>query len=154
MAGATLLETFYTIIPAADLVAHANGKSSVAAFAAWIADEGSTVFHAGADGTDAPVGYAVLTTPDFSIQIGPADIELRRIYTLVAVHGTGLGTALLEAALTDAQRRGCARMLLGVHPDNRRARQFYERNGFRVIGEREFGVGSQIFTDPIYARDL
>ena len=96
----------------------------------------------------------MLTTPDFPIDPGPADIELRRIYTLVVTHGTGLGAALMNSALAEASRRGHRRMLLGVHPDNRRARQFYERNGFRVIGERQFNVGTQRFTDPIYARDL
>lgn len=152
VAGATLLETFHRVIPAADLVAHASGKSSPDAFATWLSDAGSEVFYAGADGTDAPVGYAVLTAPDFPIAPEPGDIELRRIYTLAAVHGTGLGAALLEAALLEARRRGHRRMLLGVHPDNRRARHFYERNGFGVIGERTFSVGTQRFTDPIYAR--
>lgn len=154
VAGATLLETFHRIIPAADLVAHASGKSGPGAFAAWIADRGADVFYAGAEGTDAPVGYAVLTTPEFSIDLGADDIELRRIYTLAAVHGTGLGAALLQAALTQARQRRRSRMLLGVHPDNRRARRFYERNGFRVIGERDFSVGSQRFIDPIYAREI
>ncbi len=136
------------------MVAHATGKSSAEVFAAWIADAGSAVFYAGAQGTDAPVGYAVLTTPDFPVDPGPADIELRRIYTLAGVHGTGLGPALMDAALAEATRRGHSRMLLGVHPDNRRARRFYERNGFAVIGEREFAVGTQRFTDPIYARAI
>lgn len=123
-------------------------------FEGWIAEPASGVFYAGAGATDAPVGYAVLTMPDFPVAAGTNDIELRRIYTLAAVHGSGLGPALMEAALTEARRRGHSRMLLGVHPDNQRARRFYERTGFRVIGEREFCVGTQRFTDPIYARDI
>ena len=151
VAGATLLETFHAIIPAADMVAHVTGKSSPAVFADWIADAGSAVFYAGAHGTDAPVGYAVLTTPDFPIE-APGDIELRRIYTLAATHGTGLGAALMDAVLTEARARDARRILLGVHPDNGRARRFYENHGFAVIGERRFTVGTQLFTDPIYAR--
>lgn len=155
VAGATLLETFHSVIPAADLVAHATGKSSAAAFASWIGDGGSTVLYAGADGTDAPVGYAVLTAPDFpSGVLHDGDTELRRIYTLAAMHGTGLGPALMDVVLTEARAREHRRILLGVHPDNSRARRFYERTGFAVIGEREFQVGTQRFTDPIYARDL
>ena len=50
--------------------------------------------------------------------------------------------------------RGCARVLLGVHPGNTRARRFYERHGFEVIGERVFQVGTQRITDPIYARGV
>jgi diamine N-acetyltransferase len=152
VAGATLLETFHGLIPAADLVAHATGKSSAEAFAGWIADPDSWVFYAGAPGTDAPLGYAVLTTPDFPPEaLAPGDWELRRIYTLAAAHGTGLGPALMAHALREARGRGHARLLLGVHPDNQRARRFYERTGFRVVGERTFAVGSQRFTDPIYA---
>lgn len=154
VAGATLLETFHAIIPAADLVSHAGGRSSPQVFADWIADPASHVLYAGADGTDAPVGYAVLTAPDFPIAIGAGDIELRRIYTLAAVHGTGLGPALMKAAVAEARARGHRRMLLGVHPDNARARRFYERTGFRVIGERHFTVGESRFIDPIYALDL
>lgn len=155
MAGATLLETFHGIIPAADLVAHVTGKSSSAVFAAWSADPASAVFYAGAGGTDAPVGYAVMTAPDFPPEaVQPGDTELRRIYTLAAMHGSGLGGALMTAVLAEARARGRARVLLGVHPDNRRARRFYERTGFRVIGERTFTVGTQRFTDPIYALAL
>lgn len=152
VAGATLLETFHGMIPAADMVAHATGKSSAAVFAGWIADEGSVVCYAGAPDTDAPLGYVVLTAPDFPPEVlAPGDWELRRLYTLAAAHGTGLGPALMDHALREARARGHTRLLLGVHPDNFRARRFYERCGFAVIGERQFSVGAQLFTDPIYA---
>ena len=154
VAGATLLESFHDLIPAADLVAHTTSKSSPAAFASWIADPASAVFYAGAAGTDAPVGYAVLTTPDFPIKTAAEDIELRRIYTLLPTHGSGLGPTLMTAALADARQRSASRVLLGVHPDNHRARRFYERCGFRVIGERRFTVGTQLFIDPVYALTL
>ena len=39
VAGASLLETFHGLIPAADLVAHATGKSSPEAFRAFVASE-------------------------------------------------------------------------------------------------------------------
>ena len=154
VAGATLLETFHAVIPTADMVAHVTGKSSAVVFAAWADDPASAVFYAGADRTDAPLGYAVLTAPDFPIATDATDIELRRIYTLAATHGTGLGPALMRAALDEARTRGCRRVLLGVHPGNSRARSFYERTGFRVIGERAFTVGTACFTDPIYALEL
>lgn len=152
VAGATLLETFHDLIPAADLVAHVAGKSSAATFERWIADDGSAVFYAGAVGTDGPVGYAVLTAPDFPIAAQPGDIELRRIYTLAAMHGSGLGKALMTTVLDAARTRDARRILLGVHPGNGRARAFYEKRGFAVIGERTFTVGASRFTDPIYAR--
>ena len=152
VAGATLLETFHTLIAAPDMVAHVAGKSSPAVFAAWIADGRSAIFYAGARDTDAPVGYAVLTTSDFPIPAQPEDIELRRIYTLATTHGSGLGHTLMTATLDEARARGARRILLGVHPGNSRARSFYEKHGFGVIGERRFTVGTAEFIDPIYAR--
>ena len=113
------------------------------------------MFYAGADETDAPLGYAVLCPPDFPAGMArESDIELRRIYTLGVAHGTGLGPALMDAAVAEARGRGHARLLLGVHPDNARARRFYERTGFVVIGERSFTVGESRFTDPIYGLTL
>lgn len=154
VAGATLLETFHAIIPVTDMIAHVTGKSSAAVFTSWIADPDSTVFYAGADGTDAPLGYAVLTAPDFPIAVDATDIELRRIYTLAATHGTGLGAAMMQAVLDQARARAYRRVLLGVHPENARARRFYERTGFRVVGERVFTIGTARLVDPIYALDL
>ena len=154
VAGATLLETFHAVIPAADLVSHVANKSSATSFERWTDDPAAAVFYAGADGTDAPLGYAVLCAPDFPIETNTADAELRRIYTLAAAHGSGLGPALMQAATEEARGRGCRRMLLGVHPGNARARRFYERSGFCVIGERAFTVGTARFVDPIYALDL
>lgn len=154
VAGATLLETFHAVIPAADMVAHVVNKSSADVFAGWTDDPASAVFYAGAVRTDAPLGYAVLTAPDFPIDTDASDIELRRIYTLAATHGSGLGGALMRAALDEARARDCRRVLLGVHPENGRARSFYERTGFRVIGERAFTIGTVRFVDPIYALGL
>jgi ribosomal protein S18 acetylase RimI-like enzyme len=154
VAGATLLETFHAVVKAADMVAHVANKSSADVFAGWIGDPASAVFYSGADGTEAPLGYAVLTTPEFPIATDASDIELRRIYTLAATHGSGLGGALMQAVLDEARARERKRVLLGVHPENSRARSFYERTGFRVIGERAFIVGTMRFVDPIYALDL
>ena len=155
IAGATFLETYHHIIPVADLVAHVSGKSGAAIFTAWIDDQHSGIFYAGADGTDAPVGYAVLTAPDFpTINVDARDLELRRIYTLATTHGSGLGRALLDSVVVEARERGAARLLLGTHPENLRARRFYERAGFDVIGTRSFAVGEATFVDPVYALAL
>ena len=154
VAGASFLEAFADLLPGADIVAHCAAKSSPAAFADWLADDASIVVLAARTTTGAPLGYTVLTTPHFPIATGPTDIELKRIYTLGLTHGTGLGPALIDRAIADAQAGGYTRVLLGVHPQNHRARRFYERTGFRVIGERTFTVGTQTLLDPIYARDL
>ena len=74
---------------------------------------------------------------------GPADgdaaSDLGEIYALNVdpnAWGQGAGQALLDAALTATAQAGFPETILWVHPDNARARRFYERNGWNTDGER------------------
>ena len=154
VAAATFLETYAGIVPRDDMLAHIANKCSADFFAAWIASADhlmTIVEHR--DGA-APVGFTALTPPDFPIAFGPETIELRRIYVLTSAQGSGLGPALIERAIEDAREAGKTQIALGVHPGNARARAFYERHGFRIVGERPFQVGAASFTDPVYARAI
>jgi hypothetical protein len=91
VAAASFLETFAGILPGEDIVAHCARNSSVTKFAGWAGDPASVVTLATHPAGDAPVGYAVLTTPDLPIAPHEGDIELRRIYALSITRGTGLG---------------------------------------------------------------
>lgn len=154
VAGASFLATFAGILDGADIVAHVAKNSAPATFAAWICDPGSVVTLAEHSVGAAPVGYSVLTTPDLPVDTHASDIELRRIYTLPLAQGTGLGRALMQRAVADAIAMGKTRLLLGVLGRNARARAFYERQGFDVVGERQYRVGSALCDDVIYARPL
>lgn len=48
----------------------------------------------------------------------------------------GLGTALLDAVVGEARRRGAAALFLEVAADNRAARAFYAGHGFAEVGRR------------------
>lgn len=50
--------------------------------------------------------------------------------------GNGIGSALLEALLAEAARRGCTEVFLEVRNDNARAQQLYRRHKFTEIGIR------------------
>lgn len=50
--------------------------------------------------------------------------------------GHGIGSALLDALLAEAQRRGCTEVFLEVRTDNTRAQRLYHRYGFTEIGIR------------------
>jgi ribosomal-protein-alanine N-acetyltransferase len=52
------------------------------------------------------------------------------------VRGRGVGSALLDAALREAQRQGGTQVFLEVRSSNLRARQLYESRGFTEIGRR------------------
>ncbi len=50
--------------------------------------------------------------------------------------GHGIGSALLEALLAEAERRGCTEVFLEVRTDNSRAQRLYQRFDFAPIGIR------------------
>ena len=152
VASATFLDTYATVLTGADIVAHCTTKNSIAAFETWLDDPATIVTLAEYEPGHAPIGYTVLTAPDFPIEPGPADIELRRIYLMKQAQGSGLGAALMTRALEDAAAAEQTRVLLGVWDQNTRARAFYERQGFKVIGARQFTVGTTLHNDPVYAK--
>ncbi len=154
VAQASFLETFAGILAGADIVAHCAKNSSPAAFSAWATEARAVVTLAEHAEGAAPIGYTLLVPPDLPIALLPTDIELRRIYALSLAHGTGLGQAMMARAMDDARELGMTRLLLGVLGRNMRARAFYERSGFAVVGERQYLVGSTLYDDLVYGRDI
>jgi [ribosomal protein S18]-alanine N-acetyltransferase len=65
--------------------------------------------------------------------------------------GQGTGSALLEALLAEAGRRGCREAFLEVRADNDRAQRLYQRFGFSQIGIRR-GYYQPSGTDAIVMR--
>ena len=154
VASASFLETYAGSLDGADMVAHCLANNTREKFAAWASDPQSAVTLAEAVPGYAPLGYTVLTSVDLPIEPREGDIELRRIYTMGRLHGTGAGPALMAQALSDAARLGKDRVVLGVWGENHRAQRFYERQGFTVIGTRQFKVGSVVHDDLVYARGV
>ena len=68
----------------------------------------------------------------------PRDLELEGLYVLDAHHGTGVGQALLDAAIGDRPA------YLWVLGDNPRAHAFYRRNGFVPDGVEQFDEHWQV----------
>ena len=155
IASATLLETFAGIVPGHALLAHCANKNSVAAFASHLSQTITRAWLAEVAPGAAPVGYAMLTEPDFPPELVQAgDLELRRIYVFSKFHGSGAGRRMMEAAVASAREQGATRFLLGVHPENYRAHAFYRKSGFVEIGRRKFLVGAETFQDPVFALTL
>jgi GNAT superfamily N-acetyltransferase len=61
---------------------------------------------------------------------GVEDCWLEDVFVLEAGRGTGLGRALVEAAIAQARARGCRRIELDVQEDNGHALRLYEKCGF------------------------
>jgi ribosomal-protein-alanine N-acetyltransferase len=61
------------------------------------------------------------------------------VQTLAVIPGwqrQGVGTALLDALVAEARRRGAHELLLDVREDNAPALAFYARHGFEQLGKR------------------
>jgi ribosomal protein S18 acetylase RimI-like enzyme len=101
-------------------------------------------------GDDLVVGHGVTWTPsglpgflarDGDTVLGLLTYEIRgdtlEVVTINALRPAGgVGTALLDAALTAAREHGCARVRLTTTNDNLDALRFYQRRGFRLVALR------------------
>ncbi|RZK02389.1 MAG: N-acetyltransferase [Novosphingobium sp.] len=148
--AATFLETFAGILDREAIVGHCAAQHSGARYAAYLAD-GARAWLAEAETGGAPVGFALLGKPDLDAA-RDGDIELKRIYTLSRFHGSGLGGALMTAAVNATT--GYRRLLLGVYANNARALAFYRKQGFLDLGTRQFNVGGKLYDDRVLARPL
>lgn len=85
--------------------------------------------------------------------------ELSKCYVRAELHGTGLASALLAAVHEDLAARVVdgvpyAAVWLGTNRGNARARRFYARSGYRLVGRRTFTVGGQEHDDVVMLRPL
>ena len=80
--------------------------------------------------------------------------EISRFYTDRAWHGRGLGPTLMNTCISAAAASGAGVLWLGVWEHNSRAIAFYEKHGFKTIGEQQFMLGSDCQRDLVMALDL
>jgi ribosomal-protein-alanine N-acetyltransferase len=83
-----------------------------------------------ADDEGAIVGYAGLCA------YAPHEAYVQTIAVAAARQRSGVGRALLQALLEEADRRRCDHVDLEVRADNERAVRLYEQHGFTRIGLR------------------
>ncbi len=153
--SATFLEAFAGILEGDSIVMHCHGQHSVAAYEKYLAQAETRAWLAVVQPGNAPVGYAMLTTPDLPLaDIGPSDIELKRIYLFSRFRGTGAAALLFDEALRAAREAGKTRLLLGVHAENHRALAFYRKQGFTQAGTRTFQIGTMIYDDLVLSRPI
>jgi diamine N-acetyltransferase len=141
------------MVTGADILSHCAEKLSTRAFAAWFHEPEVRLWLAEAP-LGAPVGYAAICAPDLPVALQGGDLEIRRIYVLAGLHGSGAGDGLMSAALGHARDVGAPRVLLGVNRENTRALAFYAKHRFEEVGTRQFKVGANLYDDFVLARTL
>ena len=154
VAGAAFLEAFAGELDAADVLHHCQQNNSPEAFTKYLSLATGRCVLAEAEPGRAPIGYMLTCEPDLPVDVTHHDYELRRIYLLHRFHGLGVGRALMDAAVGATQELGRSRLLLGVYGKNYEAIRFYEKAGFKQIGERYFTVGATTHHDAVMARSV
>ncbi len=84
----------------------------------------------------------------------PRCAELYALYVTPAWWSTGAGRDLMRRVLEETRAGGYPRIILWVLEQNARARQFYERWGFRLDGRSYRADWLGGVTEVCYARDL
>jgi ribosomal protein S18 acetylase RimI-like enzyme len=109
-----------------------------------------------ADSTDGTLaGTIMLVLPPLGGEIvhGPDEAEIRALAVAPGTQGSGLGTALVQAAMERATAAGARRAVLSTLPQMRAAHRLYERAGFTRLPGRDWSPRPGI-TLLAYSRDL
>lgn len=101
------------------------------------------------------LGYAKLRQSDPGPGVEDQNaIEIERIYADPARIGQGIGAALMQACLDASLQLGHQTIWLGVWKPNERAIGFYEKWGFKIVGEYFFRMGSEKQEDFVMSRTI
>lgn len=143
LGAVTFYEAYFEQDAPPDLANYITDSFNVPEIEAQLANQSAEFFILYRNGK--AVGYAKLRKDSKAdcIEIKNA-VELQRIYLLQAVWGAGVGEELLNFCLAEACRQGYESLWLGVWEENRRAIRFYEKQGFREVGEVSFPYGSTV----------
>jgi diamine N-acetyltransferase len=147
----TFRETFSDTNTASDMDAYCASAFSTEIQARELEDAATVTLVVERDGH--LIGYAQLVadkTHDAVMAEHP--IELKRFYVDKAFHGTALAPELMRATEQHAKATGADVVWLGVWERNPRAIRFYEKNGFRAVGEHIFTVGADPQRDLVMSR--
>ena len=102
-----------------------------------------------------PAGFVKLNRGPAQSEIQDSkSLEIERIYLSRDYQGQGIGQRLMDFALEKAREQGMDYVWLGVWEDNRKALDFYKRNGFLRFGEHVFTVGEDDQTDYLLRKNL
>lgn len=138
----TFVDTFGHLYKPSDLSAYLNKVYTPAAVLSDMAAAGTEYRIAEHEGRI--IGFCKIGAVTVPLdQVPPHSIELRQLYVDHGWHGSGVAATLMAWALDRAFARECETVYLSVYAENFRAQRFYERHGFKTIGEYKFMVGQQ-----------
>jgi diamine N-acetyltransferase len=118
-----------------------------------LSDKDTIIFIVETDGK--MVGFAKLHEHSTENCVSDLDpIEIQRFYIAHEYHGRGLAQALMQKCLEIAREKNYQTIWLGVWEHNYRAQRFYEKLGFKIIGDHIFQLGNDAQTDLVMEKKL
>ena len=148
----TFTETFGHLYPPEDLAEYLRGNCTPESCRKLLDDPKVGAWLIGVDGA-APVGYVTAGGCKLPVENRePTAGEIRQLYILATHQNQRLGARLLDAALGWLAERDFSPLYIGVWSQNHGAQRFYERYGFRKVGEYGFPVGKTVDHEFILKR--
>lgn len=151
LAETTFRKTFQAANSAEDMDAHCQTHYPESVLAAEIDNNDSLILVAETENQLA--AYAELRWGDAPTCLSPESAgEIRRLYVDHDWHGQGLAKKLMNECLSQLAAKHLDMVWLGVWEHNARAIAFYQKNGFKTVGEQSFLLGADQQRDLIMAR--
>lgn len=101
------------------------------------------------------IGYLKLNVGASQTEVKDNDaLEIERIYVLKSFQGKRVGQMLFEKAIQIAKEQNAEFVWLGVWEENKRALQFYTKNGFIEFDQHVFVLGDEAQTDIMMKLEL
>jgi diamine N-acetyltransferase len=136
-----------------DMNAYIAESMSVEMFRTQLEGENSIFFIAEIESK--MIGYAMLNEGATEHCIADENpIELNRLYVLKDFHGKGIAEKLMNKCFEIALEKNFKTMWLGVWEFNYRAARFYEKIGFKKVGNHTFQLGSDSQIDLVMEKAL
>jgi ribosomal protein S18 acetylase RimI-like enzyme len=149
-------ETFY------DTYAAENTAANMAKFMTQQFGKAMLMAEVGAAGNyfflayqnEAIAGYLKLKESIHPQLAGVQAIEISRIYVCKPFIGKSVGKALLQTAIDFAKENKKDCIWLIAWKENKRAINFYKKNGFEIFAESTFVLGDDIQSDWVLKRSI
>ena len=101
------------------------------------------------------IGYLKLNMGGSQTELKDNDaLEIELIYVLNDFHVKKVGQLLFDKAITIAKKQQVSYVWLGVWEENKRALQFYTKNGFVEFDQHVFVLGDEAQTDIMMKLEL
>lgn len=94
-----------------------------------------------------PAGFASVSQKE----LNSTTYRLHKIYVLPQQQGSGIGKLLLTHVINSIKLSGGTSLELNVNRHNK-ARHFYEKTGFKIIGEEDIDIGKGYFMNDFIMR--